>query len=139
MSDRSQDELRQRFNRTPVPEDDSEESEDDTPDTSQTSNTHKTSKVDEKGKTSNMDEKEQSQTQSSTDDEGLKERKQVAMYLPADQRSNLVDFYEELDARSTLAGEGGLEKNREFYEGMVEFVLNRREKFASSLGIEVDN
>lgn len=139
MSDRSQDELRQRFNRTPVPEDDSEESEDDTPDTSQTSNTHKTSKVDEKGKTSNMDEKEQSQTQSSTDDEGLKERKQVAMYLPADQRSDLVDFYEELDARSTLAGEGGLEKNREFYEGMVEFVLNRREKFASSLGIEVDN
>lgn len=61
------------------------------------------------------------------------------MYLPADQRSDLVEMYEELDARSTLAGDGGLEKNREFYEGLVSFVLDRREELAASLGIEVDD
>ncbi|WP_248911093.1 hypothetical protein [Halocatena marina] len=135
MSDRSQDELRQRFNRTPDRDGDDDGS-DDTSNTSGTSNSSKTGGTNETSKT---DKTEQSQSESSVDSDGLKERKQVAMYLPADQRSDLVDFYEELDARSTLAGEGGLEKNREFYEGMVEFVLNRREKFATSLGIELDD
>ncbi len=74
----------------------------------------------------------------SGDNDRLEERKQVAMYLPADQRRDLVDFYEELDARSTLAGDGGLEKNRAFYVGMTEFVLNRRGEFATSLGVELD-
>lgn len=148
MSDRSKDELRRRFNKSPD-RDDAEEESDSTdesasPDDSETSDvseTDETEQMDETNGTGQMDETgetEQSHRQSSGGGDGLKERKQVAMYLPASQRSELVDFYEELDARSTLAGEGGLEKNREFYEGLVEFVLDRREEFVGTLGIEID-
>lgn len=143
MSDRSQDELRKRFNRT-----DRSQKDDDSSDTSDTSNPSKTDEMDETNKTDETDERSktdgtretgESQSQSSTDGEGLKERKQVAMYLPVHQREELVDLYEKLDARSKLADNGGIEKNREFYEGLISFVLDHREEFAATLGVEVDD
>lgn len=48
------------------------------------------------------------------------------------------DLYEEFDARSKLAGDGELEKNREFYEALVAFALARKVEFAAELGIELD-
>jgi hypothetical protein len=132
MSDKSQDELRERFNRGQ-----SDEQMDDSPNeegvTDDTSGSSDTDVMDETG------EKDQSSTQRESSGEGLKGRKQVAMYLPAELRSDLGDFYDELDARSTLAGQGGLQKNREFYEEMVEFVLDHRPEFADHLGIEISD
>lgn len=141
MSDRSRDELRKRFNKSP--DDDTEDSDslDESP-SADISDTSGTTEIDETGQTDEReqtDETERSQSQSSGDGDGLKERKQVAMYLPADQRSDLRDLYDELDARSTLAGEGGLEKNREFYETVVEVVLDHRHEVADRLDIEIDD
>lgn len=124
MSDRSPDELRKRFSNPP-----SEGDDDETEDTSAQSSGEPASPSSDSSNPSEIDK---------TDDgSGIKERKQVAMYLPADQRESLVDLHEELDARSKLDGSGGIEKNREFYEGVVEFVLDRRREFAAELGVEL--
>jgi hypothetical protein len=172
MSDKNQDELRKRFNRSPNRETDENESTDEestdaesaasserneTGERNQTDNTDETGETDEIDQTDGTDERNESDEMDDTDelDEmgetdgtgqsqgqspgGLKGRKQVAMYLPAELRGELSDFYEELDARSTLAGDGGLQKNREFYEGVIEFVLDHRQAFADSLGIEIDD
>lgn len=69
----------------------------------------------------------------------VRNRKQVAMLVPKEQREALHDFYDELDARAKLAGEGGLKKHAEFYEELVDFVLDRREEFAKELEIEISD
>ena len=147
MSDKSQDELRKRFDRSQDRGPDREESADEENDTAdradpsegnemdETDETDQTNTIDERGERGERGETNPSPGEASG---GLKGRKQVAMYLPADLRRELSEFYEELDARSTLAGDGGLQKNREFYEGMVEFVLDHRQAFADSLDIEID-
>lgn len=67
----------------------------------------------------------------------VRERKQEAMYLRPEQREALRDFYEELDARSKLAGNGGLTKNDDFYEAFVTFVIDEhREEFKQYLGLD---
>ena len=71
-----------------------------------------------------------------SDNDNVRERKQEAMYLRPEQRQELREFYEELDARSKLAGEGGLTKNDDFYEGLVSFVIDEnREEFKEFLGL----
>ena len=184
MSDKNQDELRKRFNRSANLDTDEKESTDEentdaesaasserneteernqTDDTNERDEIDDTDNTDETGETEEVDQTDGTDERNERDeiddtgeldeigetDEtgqsqgqspgGLKGRKQVAMYLPAELRGELSDFYEELDARSTLAGDGGLQKNREFYEGVIEFVLDHRQAFADSLGIEIDD
>ncbi|WP_129115409.1 hypothetical protein [Halegenticoccus tardaugens] len=63
-------------------------------------------------------------------DEGepsVRERKQVAMYLPDDLREEIQRAYDELDAKSKLAGNGGIEKHKDFFEGFVRAALQNED------------
>jgi len=64
------------------------------------------------------------------------EQTHVAFYLPPEQAEAYHDFYEKLDARSKLADEGELKKNRDFNQGVIEFVLEHREEVREHLGLD---
>lgn len=76
-----------------------------------------------------------------TDDEDdiVRNRKQVAMYLPSHLRKELAERYDELDAHSKLEGEGGLEKHRDYYEGLIRCALNSPELEAFVRGKGMSN
>ena len=77
------------------------------------------------------------QTAGADGEETVRERKQEAMYLKPSQREELRNFYDELDARSKLNGDGGLAKNDDFYESLVNFVLEeRRDEFVEFMGLD---
>lgn len=72
-----------------------------------------------------------------SEDASVRNRKQEAMYLRPEQRERLREFYDELDGRSKVAGEGGLTKNDDFYEAFVAFVIDeRREEFIEYMGLD---
>ena len=73
------------------------------------------------------------------EDDIVRNRKQVAMYLPSHLRKELAERYDELDAHSKLDGEGGLEKHRDYYEGLVRCALNSSELEAYVRGEETSN
>lgn len=67
----------------------------------------------------------------------IRDRPQTAMYLPADQREALLSFYEELDARSTLAKTGSIEKHGDFFEAFIAYGLDHKAEIADRLGVEL--
>jgi len=87
---------------------------------------------------SNMvDVTKQTKDTDGTEQTSVRERKQEAMYLRPEQRERLRNFYDELDGRSKVAGEGGLAKNDDFYEAFVAFVIDeRREEFIEYLELD---
>lgn len=114
MSDRSQDELRKRFDHS------RDKESDDTSDTSDASGSFEMNKMNKTGETN-----ECGGERSESGNSGLTEHKQVAMYLPQDHPDDLADLYDELDSRSKLARDGEFEKNREFYEALVKFAIEK--------------
>ncbi|QIO25517.1 hypothetical protein [Haloarcula sp. JP-L23] len=107
---------------------------DQTDDADDSSGAHDT---DETGETDMADVTHETQETDSSDETSVRERKQEAMYLRPEQRERLRDFYDELDGRSKVAGEGGLAKNDDFYEAFVAFVIDeRREEFIEYLELD---
>ncbi|WP_257301165.1 hypothetical protein [Haloarchaeobius sp. FL176] len=63
-------------------------------------------------------------------------RRQVPMYLPDEKADNLNSLYEQLDGRSKVAGEGGIEKHADFMETLVDFAIEHEDELAARLGIK---
>lgn len=121
--DESSDVLRERFQNRASGSDGSDNAD-------ETGETGTASETDDAGETP------AAQETASADEETVRERKQEAMYLRPAQRDRLREFYDELDGRSKVAGEGGLAKNDDFYEAVVAFVIDeRREEFIEYLGL----
>lgn len=96
---------------------------DETPDTSVSSETHEASKTHDA---------------SETDDETpVRERKQVGMYLPKPLYDELKTRYNRYDGTAKLAGEDGIEKNDQFYAGIVKAGLEHP-KLDEFVGISLD-
>ena len=103
----------------------------------QTDGTDNTDDANDTGETDMADVTHETQETDTTDETSVRERKQEAMYLRPEQRERLREFYDELDGRSKVAGEGGLAKNDDFYEAFVAFVLEeRREEFIEYLDLD---
>jgi len=65
-------------------------------------------------------------------------RRQVPMYLPDRKADSLNSLYEQLDGRSKVAGEGGIEKHADFMEALVDFAIEHEDELATRLGIKKD-
>ncbi|MFD1526265.1 MULTISPECIES: hypothetical protein [Halolamina] len=134
MSD-PKDELGQRFDdRRPDNEGDS----DSTDNTSDTSNLNNSSNPDNTG----YSDSEASSSEKPGPDpspDSTRNRRQVPMYLPEAKANQLNSLYEQLDGRSKVAGEGGIEKHADFMEAVVALAIEHEEDLAARLGIETDS
>ena len=72
----------------------------------------------------------------SKDATATRHRRQVPMYLPDEKATALNDLYERIDARSKIAGNGGIEKHADFMEQLVEFAIDNESELADRLGVE---
>jgi hypothetical protein len=66
-------------------------------------------------------------------------RRQVPMYLPDEKADQLNSLYEQLDGKSKVSGEGGIEKHADFMETLVDFAIEHEEELAVRLGIKPDS
>lgn len=136
MSD-PKDELGQRFDDRRPDSDDKEEN------MSQSNNTRNSSVSDD----SNVEDNSNNTGNSSnTSDKpgpdpnpnSTRNRRQVPMYLPDEKADSLNSLYEQLDGRSKVAGEGGIEKHADFMEALVDFAIENEDELAARLGIKKD-
>ena len=136
MSD-PKDELGQRFDDRRPDSDDTEEN------MSQSNNTRDSSVSDD----SNVEDNSNNTGNSSdTSDKpgpdpnpnSTRNRRQVPMYLPDEKADSLNSLYEQLDGRSKVAGEGGIEKHADFMEALVDFAIEHEDELAARLGIKKD-
>jgi len=72
------------------------------------------------------------------DPDSTRNRTQVPMYLDDERADALNELYDRLDARSKLAGEGGIEKHADFMRALVDFALDSEEDLADRLNIPDD-
>lgn len=70
--------------------------------------------------------------------DSTRNRRQVPMYLPDEKAESLNSLYEQLDGRSKVAGEGGIEKHADFMEALVDFAIEHEDELAGRLGIKKD-
>jgi|GEM_PF-3124784 len=70
------------------------------------------------------------------DEDATRHRRQVPMYLSDDRAEKLNNLYEQLDARSKIAGNGGIEKHRDFMTELVDFAIEHEDDLAERLKIE---
>lgn len=86
-------------------------------------------------------ENRESSGESSVDDpSNVKEEwAHLAMYVPPELATEYHEFADNLDARSKLKEQGGLDKNREFNRTVVEFVLENREAIAEEMNLSKDD
>lgn len=124
----TKDELRKRF---PGAESDTSD-EDNAHNTGNTENMNTTPDTSNAGGTDDA-----SSTPGPTKDpRSTRNRKQVPMYLPEEKVSELNGLYEQLDGRSKVAGDGGIEKHADFMEELVELAVDHEDQLAERLGIE---
>lgn len=71
--------------------------------------------------------------------DSTRNRRQVPMYLPDGKADQLNSLYEQLDGRSKVAGQGGIEKHADFMEAVVALAIEHEEDLAARLGIETDS
>lgn len=119
-------------------------------DTSGADNTDDSDNTGDAGNSNGVDNSEDSNTSSDSDNTGnsgnkpgpdpnknaTRHRRQVPMYLPDEKADSLNTLYEQLDGRSKIAGDGGIEKHADFMEVMVDFVVEHEDELAIRLGIE---
>jgi len=55
------------------------------------------------------------------------------MYLSDDRAEKLNNLYEQLDARSKIAGNEGIEKHRDFMTELVDFAIEHEDDLAERL------
>mgnify|MGYP007124885913 FL=1 len=145
MSD-PKDELRARFdeqaNSDEMPSDDTDSSNPGTTDNSNnTGDSHNTNNSSNSGNPSDADNTEETAQAETTpgpnkDTTATRHRRQVPMYLPDKKAAALNDLYERIDARSKIAGNGGIEKHADFMEQLVEFAIDHESDLAEQLGVE---
>lgn len=58
------------------------------------------------------------------------------MYLSDERTEKLNDLYEQIDARSKITGNGGIEKHRNFMAELVDFAIEHRDEIAGRLGVK---
>lgn len=134
MSD-PKDELGQRFDdRRPDNEGDSD-STDNTSDASNLDNSDNSDNTDYSGSQTSSSEK----PGPDPSPDSTRNRRQIPMYLPEAKASQLNSLYEQLDGRSKVAGQGGIEKHADFMEAVVALAIEHEEDLAARLGIETDS
>lgn len=70
--------------------------------------------------------------------DATRNRRQVPMYLPESKANALNELYERLDGRSKVAGDGGIEKHKDFMEEVADFAVEHEDNLANRLGIETE-
>jgi hypothetical protein len=136
MSD-PKDELGARFDNRRPDSDDTEEN------MSQPDNTHNSSASDNSDVADNSNNTGNSDNASKKpgpdpNPNSTRNRRQVPMYLPDGKADSLNSLYEQLDGRSKVAGEGGIEKHADFMEALVDFAIENEDELAVRLGIKKD-
>jgi len=133
MSD-PKDELGQRFDDRRPDSDDTEEN------MSQPDNTRDSSVSDDSGISDNSNNTGNTNNKPGPDPNpnSTRNRRQVPMYLPDEKADSLNSLYEQLDGRSKVAGEGGIEKHADFMEALVDFAIEHEDELAARLGIKKD-
>jgi len=133
MSD-PKDELGQRFDDRRPDSDDTEEN------MSQPDNTRDSSVSDDSGISDNSNNTGNANNKPGPDPNpnSTRNRRQVPMYLPDEKADSLNSLYEQLDGRSKVAGEGGIEKHADFMEALVDFAIEHEDELAARLGIKKD-
>jgi hypothetical protein len=136
MSD-PKDELGARFDNRRPDSDDTEEN------MSQPDNTHNSSASDSSDVADNSNNTGNSDNASNKpgpdpNPNSTRNRRQVPMYLPDGKADSLNSLYEQLDGRSKVAGEGGIEKHADFMEALVDFAIENEDELAARLGIKKD-
>jgi hypothetical protein len=122
------DELRKRFEDS-LDEDGAEtDTTDDTADTDTTPDTSDTENTSNTGSTRGPDK----------DPDSTRNQTQVPMYLDEQRAESLNDLYDRLDAKSKLAGDGGIEKHADFMAAMVDLALDSEANLADRLDIPND-
>lgn len=125
MSDDPKDELRARFEEHTTPDETETVSQapdtDNVPDGSDTGDSGGSTNAHNTGSTGDADTSDSSGTSPgpNRDPDSTRNRKQVAFYLSETTRERLSERYDEYDALSKLAGEGGIEKHKDFLESVV--------------------
>lgn len=136
MSD-PKDELGQRFDDRRPDSDDKEENmsqPDNTRDSSVSDNSDTADNSNNTGNSSNTSGKPGPDANPNS----TRNRRQVPMYLPDEKADSLNSLYEQLDGRSKVAGEGGIEKHADFMEALVDFAIENEDELAARLGIKKD-
>ena len=107
------------------------------------SDTSNTSNMNDSSNTSNPNNSDNSSNTSSTSKPGpdpdptsTRNRRQVPMYLPDEKADRINQLYDQLDGRSKVAGQGGIEKHADFMEGLVDLATDHEDELAARLGIE---
>lgn len=102
-----------------------------------------TSNMSDSGNTSNPNNSDNSNNTGSTSKPGpdpdptsTRNRRQVPMYLPDEKADRINQLYDQLDGRSKVAGQGGIEKHADFMEGLVDLATDHEDELAARLGIE---
>lgn len=124
------DELKSRFDERRPDKNTGSEDEDNT------QNMNNTSDADNTGYTGEMSST--SKPGPDRDENATRHRKQVPMYLAEDTAQQFNQLYEQLDGRSKVAGEGGIEKHADFMEAVVAFAIENEDELAKQLGITVE-
>jgi hypothetical protein len=143
MADDPKDELRARFEDHRTPSEKESESETDqtnkTDDAADTDNMSDSPNTHNTGSTSDTSETGSTGTRPGPerDPDSTRNRKQVAFYLSEETRDRLSERYDEYDALSKLAGEGGIEKHKDFLEPVVRAGLES-EQLDGLIGIDRD-
>lgn len=94
--------------------------------TSDTGNTHNSQNTSDTG----------SKPGPEKDPDSTRNRTQVPLYLDEDRADALNDLYDQLDAKSKLDGDGGIEKHRDFMSAVVDLALESEDELGDRLGIE---
>ena len=149
MSD-PKDELRARFDEqadtddqpaaAPADTDTTENNSNNTQHTTNTNNPSNPNNSNDSGNTSNTTSDTETTDDTTPgparDTTATRHRRQVPMYLPDEKAESLNNLYERIDARSKIAGDGGIEKHADFMEQLVEFAVAHESELANGLGVE---
>lgn len=93
-------------------------------DTANTAETAKTDQTTETAETADPAENAESAEPAETAEPSVKERRNVNMYLPEDDRNELMATFDELNAKAKREGDE-LEKNRDFYPRVIRAGLDQ--------------
>lgn len=124
------EELSDRFSTRSRPKEDPEdiESEDDVSDAQDTQDTDETDDLGDTGHTQDTDDQDDlDQTDTTDGGDTTRTRSQYAMYLPDALQEELDGLYDQYNGQSLIEGDGGIEKHKDFLEGVVRAGLDHPE------------
>lgn len=132
MSDDGQNELGKRFEDRVSSEPPSSGS--DSSNTSSTGESNNTSSASDSGNSNNSNNASSSPGPD-PDPNASRNRERIYMAVGSDRADSLNEMYEQFDARSKLAGQGGIEKHRDFWAAAAELLIDYEDELADRLDI----